>query len=103
MTTEYKEALANSGFRAFAGEDASWQPGSIPDVLLHETAVAWIRYLTARTLPKTPWQETWEQFDTRLKAVVEKANEKYAVGNLCKQFPKRIGTLLEKDGDKLKK
>ena len=32
--------VANSGFRAFAGEDASWQPGDISDVLLqtHDAA-----------------------------------------------------------------
>ena len=31
------------GLRPFAGEHAGAQPPDIPDVLLHETAVSWLR------------------------------------------------------------
>ena len=40
---DYKEACREHGFRPMAGDDASGQPPDIPDVLLHETAVAWAR------------------------------------------------------------
>ena len=56
----------------------------------------------ARSLPKKAWEESQKQFGTRLRAAVQKANNKYAVGNLCKQFPQRISDLLAKGGDKLK-
>ena len=39
----YSAALQKNGFRPFAGEDASKQPPDCPDVLLHESAVGWIR------------------------------------------------------------
>ena len=40
----YKEAAKQHGFRPYAGDDASLQPPDIPDVLLHETAVASARF-----------------------------------------------------------
>ena len=40
---EYQEALKEKGFTPWAGEDAKWQPADIPDILLHETAVALVR------------------------------------------------------------
>ena len=43
IVAAYKEALAENGFKAFAGGEAKWQPPDLPDVLLHETAVAWVR------------------------------------------------------------
>ncbi len=36
ITPEYKEALAEHGPRAYYGDDASVQPGSLQEVLLHE-------------------------------------------------------------------
>ena len=39
----YGEALHSHGFRPFAVEDASEQPPDIPDLLLHETAIGWVR------------------------------------------------------------
>ena len=40
---EYYEALQQAGLKPWAGENAKWQPPDIPDLLLHETAVAWVR------------------------------------------------------------
>ena len=40
---KYAEALAKHGFRPFAGDDASWQPPDIADLLLHESVAAGIR------------------------------------------------------------
>jgi len=39
----YAEALTKFGFSPWAGDHALWQPGDIPDLLLHETAVSWVR------------------------------------------------------------
>ena len=39
----YFAALQHHGFTPWAGEHAKWQPPDIPDVLLHETAVGWVR------------------------------------------------------------
>ena len=39
----YKNALKKQGFRPWAGDDATWQPPDVPDVLLHETAAGWVR------------------------------------------------------------
>ena len=48
------KVLSRSGFRAFAGTDASAQPADVPDVLVHETAVAWIRtYLRMHPFSRT--------------------------------------------------
>ena len=43
ITKDYAQALHQHGFRAFAGADASKQPPDLPDLLLHEKAVAWIK------------------------------------------------------------
>ena len=40
---KYAEALAKHGFRPVAGDDASWQPPDIADLLLHESVAAGIR------------------------------------------------------------
>ena len=39
----YKEVLCENGFDTFVGDEAKWQPLDIPDVLIHETVVAWVR------------------------------------------------------------
>ena len=43
IVAAYKEALDAHGFIAFAGEEAKWQPPDVPDVMLHETVVSWVR------------------------------------------------------------
>ena len=43
IVAAYKEALYDNGFVTFAGDEAKWQPPDIPDVLIHETVVAWVR------------------------------------------------------------
>ena len=43
ITREFKAAVEESGFQTFYGDDGWKQPGKLADVLLHETAVAWIR------------------------------------------------------------
>ena len=43
IVAAYKGALDENGFETFAGDEAKWQPPDIPDVLIHETVVAWVR------------------------------------------------------------
>ena len=53
--------------------------------------------------PKRPWEESPEQFATRLKGVVAKLNAGYDVEGLCRELPGRLQDLYEKKGRKLKK
>ena len=43
ITTKYKAALQANGLQAFFSTDASIQPGKLQEVMLHETAVSWLR------------------------------------------------------------
>ena len=55
ITAEYKAALREHGLRTFWGDDASRQPGKCGDIMIHETAVRWIRFEEKRSLPRKPW------------------------------------------------
>ena len=103
MTNEYRDALASNGLTAFAGEDARIQPGHLQEVMLHETAVAWIRYRLAKTVPPKPWEETEEQYAKRLKECVAYINEYYNVKELCMEFPQRVARIMEAEGGRIGK
>ena len=66
MTDEYKAGLQSVGLRAFMREDAGRQPGDLQDLMLHETAVAWMRALLQTSCPARPWQESREDYKWRL-------------------------------------
>ena len=85
------------------GEDAAVQPGKLSDLMLHETAVAWIRKLEARTIPRKPWEESREAFATRLKGIIAQINQNYDVEGLCRDLRKRVDKLYDKRGGKLRK
>ena len=103
ITASYKEALRANGLKAFFGDNASVQPGQLQDFLLHETAMAWMRDRLKKTLPRKPWDETAEQYVSRLKKCAEHCNNKYDIENLCKEVPWRVDELLKRDGDRLPK
>ena len=103
MTAEYAAALEAADLRALQGHDASGQPGNLQDLLLHETAVSWVRFLLTQTLPKRPWEETCEQYGVRLHRVCQKVNAKHDVTGLCMELPSRLEKLVEKLGDRLRK
>ena len=67
ITDGYKAALREHGLKAFFGNDASIQPGQLQEVMLHETAVAWMRLRLSKTLPKKPWKGSPEEYRARLK------------------------------------
>ena len=66
------------------GDDASIQPGSLQEVLLHETVVAWVRSREKVTQPKYPWTETEAQYGSRLRGICQYINQNYDVDGLCR-------------------
>ena len=103
ITRPYKAALESVGLKAFMGDDASIQPGLMGDLMLHETTVGWIRALMAERIPARAWQETRDQFKSRIQGVVRHINANYDVENLCRELPDRLKQLKDIGGDKLKK
>ena len=102
ITPAYKQALQECGFKAFWGDDASVQPGHLQELMLHETAVSWLRVRLEQSLPKRPWEETPEAFAARLRQCCVDINAQLDVDGLCRAFPKRIKKLVERQGDRLK-
>ena len=54
ITPEFKAALQEHNLTALMSDDAAQQPGSLQEMMLHETAVAWIRRGLTWTLPAKP-------------------------------------------------
>ena len=102
ITTEYKQALADNGLKAFMGNKAVKQPGSMQDFLLHETAVSWLRHRLAQSTPKKCWAETRQDYGRRLKRCCEEVNKDLNVEGLNKQLPKRLKLLKDNEGGRLK-
>ena len=69
--------------RDYMDGDAAEQPGALQDVLLHETAVSWVRNSLKTSLPQKPWEESREAFGARLRDAAREANTKYDVDGLC--------------------
>lgn len=103
ITCGYRDALRAHSLKALFGDDASVQPGQLQDVLLHETAMAWMRDRLSKTAPKRAWTETAEAYHSRLKKCAAYCNENYDVDGLCKEYPWRLQELLKRDGDRLPK
>ena len=85
------------------GDSAREQPGTLAQVLLHETAVAWVRLQQTRTTPRQPWTENRAAFGERMRAIARRINEEYNVEGLCREFPGRIQQLIDLGGDTLNK
>ena len=103
IVAAYKEALLENGFHPFAGEEAKWQPPDIPDVLLHETVVAWVRTFFKKHPFKTVSnvRDNQKRFTKLLKQCEAHINANYEVSALCKTFPRRIAELIAARGDRL--
>ena len=89
--------------RAFMGDDAKSQPGSLQDLMLHETGVSWMRVLMQESCPARPWQEGREEYKVRLQEACRRINAEYNVEGLCRELPDRLEQLKEREGDRLKK
>ena len=103
ITPVYKHALATVRLETAIGEDARAQPGSLGDVLLHATAVSWLRVRVAETAPPRPWLETHEEYNQRLKACCGAVNRDLGVEGLCRGWLKRLGDLEAKAGGRLQR
>ena len=95
--------MKECGFKAIWGDDARIQPGHLQEVLLHETAVSWLRFRLQQTLPAKAWEETPAAFGVRLRQCCAHVNAELDVEALCKDFPERIRQLVEAEGDRSKK
>ena len=103
ITHEFHQALRDHGLRAFMGENARQQPGSLQEVMLHETAVAWLRTLLSQSTPRAPAEETREAYLSRLRAACAHVNDNFDVAGLNRELPDRVQKLQELQGDKLRK
>jgi hypothetical protein len=103
ITDGYRLALREHDLRAFMGRDASVQPGSLQELMLHETAVSWVRRRLAKTTPRAPWEETCEEYGSRLKEIAVYINKKYDVDGVCRELPTRVGMLMDRKGDRIPK
>ncbi len=103
ITDEFKEALREHGLQAFMGHDASRQPGSLQEIMLHETVVAWVRGRMAVTCPRRPWEETAEAHAKRLRGTFEYINKNYDVEGLSQESPARVQSVIDGGGGKLSK
>ena len=97
----YEHAVRECGFKLFWGADAKKQAPEMPDLLLHETAVSWVRNVLRRSKPEVlPWKETPAQWSRRLLRAVDAANQ-HDVEGLCADFPNRVEECLAASGAKL--
>ena len=103
ITHEFKAALADHGLKVFMGDGASQQPGSLWEMMLHETAVSWIRRGLTWNLPPRPCEETPTEYAHRLRSVVEDINARYNVEGLCRELPQRVLALHDAKGGRLDK
>ena len=71
--------------------------------MLHETAVAWVRYKLAQTVPARAWEEPVDAYRARLKDAVAAINREYDVEGLCRGLPARLDSLIKLKGGRLKK
>ena len=101
ITPEFRDALREHNFKAFMGDNAARQPGTLQEVMLHETVVAWARNLMTKSTPAKPWEESPELFGRRLKEAFAFMNDNYNVEGLSRELPDRVQTLVEADGDRL--
>ena len=101
ISEEHRGALRRHNLRAFFPADASVQPGQLQEVMLHETAVSWMRDRLTKTLPKRCWEETLEAYRARLKACAAQINSACDVDGLCRELPSRVKDLDRRQGDRL--
>ena len=102
ITSHFLDALREHDLTNMMGPDASIQPGHMQEVMLHETAVAWIRWRLTQTTPAQCWLETRAEYEARLKRVVADINANLDVKGLCYGLPKRLEKIIAADGGRLK-
>ena len=102
ITYQFEAALREHSFTNLMGDDAGVQPGHMQEIMLHETAVAWIRGKLVQTLPAQCWLETRKQYESRLKRDVDDINAQFDVAGLCFGLPDRLCELVSNKGGRLR-
>ena len=99
ITGDYETACREFGFKPWAGTNAKKgpraEPRDIGDVLLHETAISWLRREEESTRPLRPWEETPEELSRRIQQCVSHINREFDVRGLCMEFPGRLDALVK--------
>ena len=70
-------------------------------MMLHETAVSWIRHRLTSSTPKDAAEETRSEYAARLKAICSDINRELDVEGLCRAFLKRVRALKDAQGDRI--
>ena len=84
IVEKYRQAIDEAGLTVYWGPDARRQSPDMGDMLLHETAVAWLRRRMRAERPVcVPWEETRVQWAHRAKRVVDHINSHYDVAAPC--------------------
>ena len=100
----FEAAVKESGMKTFWGPDASMQSPDMPDLLLHETAVAIFRNRMRVEKPcVVPGKETEAQWAQRAARVVDWMNASCKLKALCCEIPQRLADVQQAEGDRLKK
>ena len=107
-TEDYECTCREHGFKPWAGTNSKTgpraQPPDLADVLLHETAVSWLRKEEEQTRPVRPWEESPNELEERLQQGVRRINREFDVRGLCMELPDRLHALVvEAGGDRLPK
>ena len=108
ITGDYESACREHGFKPWAGTNSKKgpraQPPDLADVLLHETAVSWLRRQEEQTRPARPWLESPHELEERLQQAADWVNKEFDVRGLCMRLPDRLHALVnETKGDRLPK
>ena len=77
-------------------------PQRSQELMLYETAMAWVIHRLKATRSARAWEETEAEFGERLRSVAEYINTTFDVESLCKGLPQRIAKLRDAKGDRLK-
>ena len=103
IVAKYEEALKCGGWRSFFGNDATMQAPDMGDMLLHETAVSWVRGKLLRLKPRAlPWEETEARWSKRMQTAVQLVNAEYDAQGLCRAFPERLRKCVAAGGGRLR-
>ena len=97
----YEHAVRDCGFKLCWSADAKKQAPEMPDLVLHERAVSWVRGALRRSKPEVlPCKETPAQWSRRMLRAVDAANRHDAEA-LCADFQNRLEECLAANGAKL--
>ena len=105
ISPEYHAACEKHGLVPWAGDFSKWQPADIADVLLHETAVSWVRAYMRHNPVKltTDRPANIDKVKQSLKEAAKYINDWYEVDELCLSLPERLKELRdETQGDRVR-